>query len=197
MSIYEYIRFEEDKNEGILQYMKNNGLRSNIIIQGSPDVDGHYPSNVLEFDSKYFISDTNKNANANFLLINLTDRFVYPKGYIIRSYEPSDSFYLRSWTLFGSLLGLKWTPIHKMYEKDDLSNYTIGRYHLRGGPFKFFKVVQTGPSLGENDAIKYRIRIQYIEFFGLMTNTINQARSCNPKKRYSTFHVIAIILLAK
>ena len=142
----------------------------------------------------------NKSENSNHLIVSLNDRVLYTKGYIIMSYTSSSQYYLRSWSLYGSLLGIKWTLLHKIESKDDLASYNIGSYEInKRGPFKHFKIVLTGPnkcSSGTDNNCMYKMRITYLDFFGMMTNNIeeNRIKTCKTKtssiSRYTLIFII-------
>ena len=184
-------------NSGVLQHMKNNDQTKNINFQYSSQLSGCNASNVLTLDDNYFITETNKSNDANFMIINLFDRIIDLKGYIIRSDSRSDYFYLRSWKLYGSLLGSKWKEIHSKQETDELKGGNVGRYHLSKGVFNRFKVVQTGPCYGQIDDNKYRLRIAYIDFFGCMTISkgIGAWKTCKTKQRFISFHTLNSMLM--
>ena len=199
MFFSENIPFSHDSNNGVLQYMVNANLEKNILFKYSSQYPNYPPKNVLSYSESYFDTNTNTSDNANYLIVNLTDRVLFPKGYIIRSVKNSATHYLRSWKLYGSLLGIEWTELHSVNEQDDLKSFEIGRYYIRGGPFKFFKIVQTGPCLGTSNDIKYRLRLSYLDFFGFMTNSnsLGRGRTCKANARSSSFIAFLIILISK
>ena len=186
------IIFSEEATDGVLQYMKNNAQTDKISYSYSSI--NNAITNILTLDDNYAYTNTNKTTNSNYFSIELTDRILYPKGYVIRSYKHVCCSYLRSWSLYGSLIGFEWTLLHEINEKDDLKSGNIGRYKLSGGPYKFFKIVQTGPNYGSSDSDKYRLRLSYIDLFGLMTNKERiGARTCRCKKQ--TNHILFIVSL--
>ena len=195
MSFYQDFPFLPDSNEGVLQEMKAKGETEKIEFRFSSAFDTNPPSAILTFDDIDFVTQTNLSENANFLSIKLKDRVVYTKGYIIRSRNHTASFYLKSWDLFGSFTGNSWTLLHSVKEQNDLIRGKIGRYSIEGGPFKYFKIVQTGPCNGAVDANKYRLRITYFDVFGFMTSGIYVLKkSCHCATTFSTFHLLIIIV---
>ena len=184
------IPFVEGNNSGILQYMKNNGLTSSFTFAYSSIFSSsHSPVNVLTTKQEYFTTVTNKATNANFIIIELIDRMMYPSGYVINSYPRVDEMYLKSWALYGSLIGNDWKKLHSVDNQDDLRNGVYGRYSLSNGPFRYFKVVQTGASAGTIEDDMYRMRIFYIDFFGIVKNfsTKFAAKTCKTDPRKLSF----------
>ena len=142
--------------EGILQDMLKKGKESKILVD----------SRIVLYDnSSYFVTTNNKDVSLNSLTVGFNDRVIYPTGYLIKSY-PDLISYLRGWNLFGSLDGNTWTNIHTSHDSNKLENGQVGRYELNGGPFRYFKIVQTEPCLTSDENFKYKLRIMYIEFFG-------------------------------
>ena len=186
--------YTETCQSGILQYMKKKNLIKENTFSYSTIFDNDYkPNNVLTLDSNYFNTKTNTSDNANFLIFNLSKLFLFPKGYIIKSDPRTDSAYLRSWKLFGSMNGDNWDQIHDVFQKDDLIGGTIKRYSLANGPYNLLKIVQTGPCLGPSDDHRYRLRIIFIDFFGYMINTAKRGRTCKSKLRGLPFSITLFI----
>ena len=178
MRIYQYIPFITSSNNGILQAMKSNEQIEKINFISSsvlnPTTSMYIPSNVLTLNDYYFITQENQSENANFLTIEFKDRFIYPNGYIIRSVNNPNYYYLRSWKLYCSFEGTTWTFLHSVDDKEYLSGGNIGRYAIKGGPFRYIKIVQTGPNKDPNSVAvnMYRMRVSYFDVFGLMTDTL-------------------------
>ena len=179
MTSSKFFPFVETSNSGVLQYLKTNEKTDNIIFDHSPcATTTNIASKVLTLDDDYFCSVTNTINNTNFFTVALSNMFFYAKGYIIKSDITPDAYFLRSWKLYGSLYGTEWKLLHSINEQDVLAGGKIGRYEIKGGPFKHFKIVQTGPCYGSNNDVKYRLRICYIDFFGLMTTRLNIGKTC-------------------
>ena len=176
MSISKLIQYSDTSISGILQDMKSNSLTSKIGFSYSGIDTSTSSSSVLKDDDSYFCSTTNTNKDANFFAVELKDRVLYPKGYVIQSFRNDDLYFLKSWKLYGSTFGFDWTLLHFKDDSNDL-NRNMGRYRIKGGPFRFFKLVQTGPNNGSSNDDRYRLRLSYLDFFGYMTDSsikINQ-----------------------
>ena len=183
---------------GVLQYMKKKNLIKEKTFSYSSVFNKDYlPTNVLTLDDNYFNTLTNTSDNANFLIINLSKLFLFPKGYIIKSDPRNESAYLRSWKLYGSMNENVWEEIHDVFEQDDLRGGDIKRYPLNNGPYNLFKIVQTGPCLGPNDDHLYRLRIFYIDFFGYMINFWKKERTCKAKLRSLPLSKLLLILIVR
>ena len=199
MTISLNIPFIENNNSGVLQYLKNKNLHNNVLFEYSSVTDqDHLPNKIFTLDESFFCTVTNTNLNSNYLTIDLKNIVIYPKGYVIRSHMDTDSYYLKSWKLYGSLLGLKWTQIHSVDNKDDLKGGNVGRYKISRGPFKYFKIVQTGKSAGTTNDQFYRLRVAYIDFFGYVTNSevIEMQKTCKTNAHSFSHSIILIILIS-
>jgi hypothetical protein len=178
MTVSKTISFRENHFNGLVQYTINSGKGDYIILSAS-SIDPNVEIDSIFSQSKYFCSETNTNNLSNYLTVEFIDRFVYPTGYVIRSY---DLGYLKNWMLKGSLDGKEWDLLHSNSNSDDLSNNAYKWYKInKRGQYRFFRIYQTGESSGFDDNNKYRLRISYLEFFGYMSNgqicTNNAARS--------------------
>jgi len=184
--------------------MKGNQEINQIAFSYSSCADSyHTPSQLLTLDENYFATSMNKIKNSNYLIIELKDRFLYPKGYIIRSYKSDHYDFLRSWELYGSLFGVSWTLLHNIESKDDLASGNIGRYSIRKiNPFRYFKIVQTGPNNASSDTdydTMYKMRISYLDFFGIMTNKFieNRYKTCKTTSFFVSHSLLITIILIK
>ena len=180
-----------DSCEGIFQDMLKKGEKKKITFESSPNYMD--PINVLYDNSSYFTTLNNKEKNFNYLTVGLKDRVLYPTGYLIRSY-PDFISYLRGWDLFGSLDGNKWTNIHTLSNSSDLENGKVGRYELEGGPFRYFKIVQTEPCLSSNEDNRYKLRLFYLEFFGFSWSGLCTRNRC--RQHFSFGYVFVFICLS-
>ena len=196
MSLSLNIPFYTSGNTGVLQYMKSHSQLSNILFSYSTIVNGYTPDKVLKDDSSYFSTEQSPTKESNYLIIELKDRVLYTKGYVIASIG-TDTDYMRSWKLYGSLLGYEWTLIHQVDDKDDLNNQQHMKYRTHSGVFRFFKIVQSGNACGTSSNSIYKLRISYCDFFGYMTNTIKKEITCKSNIRSISFlHSIAYIIVS-
>ena len=174
-----------------MQTMKSEGKTSLIIFSYSAMT--HAFQNLLTLDNQYFATASNTTSESNYLTIKLADRYLYTSGYIIRSYPEENRCYLKSWKLYGSLNGKYFDIIHSIDDDNCLSGGKIGRYAINEKPFKYFKIVQTGPNSGNSDNDRYKMRISYLDFFGFMTNKMITEVTCIRKDRYTKTSTTAII----
>ena len=198
MTLTQVFPYSEESVSGILQFMKENDLINENTFSYSSIYDNNYlPSFVLSNDNKYFCTKENTTQNANFLVMNLSNLFLFPKGYIIKGDPRTSDGCLRTWKLFGSLNGKRWTQIHSANNDDSLKGSGIKRYQLFGGPFKLFKIVQTGPSFGQGIEYTARLRVAYIDFFGSMTNRYKPGKTCRSKQSGLPFSITLLLLITK
>lgn len=175
------IPMHNETMKGILQDMLSKNMRKNINFESNPDSSGYSPEQVLYDNRSYFSSKNNLNLSDSFLIVGFKDRVIYPSGYIIRSLETVIT-YVRGWDLLGSLDKDHWVIIHQMADSDALENYRVGRYEISGGPFRYLKIVHTAPNLQTAEYLRYKMRLSYLEFFGLSWNkfcTVKIERRCN------------------
>ena len=188
------IPYNLESKEGIFQYMLNNDNFSRINVEYPSLDDQTSVYNIFGINDSYYCSMTNQTKNSNYILIEFTDRFVFPTWYIIRS-SYSNIKYLKSWVLEGSLTGKEWVELHSMYNSTQLNRYAYKGYKLlNNGPFRFFKLVQTGPNDGETLNEIYRFRVSYLELFGYISNGMIQSFLCN-KKYYISLFIINILMI--
>ena len=95
------------------------------------------------------------------------------------------------------MIGYEWKELHFAEDSESLAAGNLKRYRIRGGPFKFFKIVQAGPCLGNDDDTKYRLRIMYFDLFGYATNSNSflARKSCKSKPKVPSFSFSLIIAL--
>ena len=176
MFINKYIKFEKDKLKGLFQDIYHSP-RSNYINFGYSSIDiqthTHIESIFLEDPTTYFCSFESSNYD-NFLIIEIKDRFLYTTGYVLRSRttinDGQDVYYLRKWSVLGSIDNETWTSLHSKDENDELRGNTYQWYQMKGGPFRYIKIQQEGPSAGYAANEKQRMRVSYFDVFGYMSN---------------------------
>ena len=153
--------------DGVIQNMLKDNERDNFALNvTSITIDpNHEPEKILTKDSdQYFCSFNTDYFIENYFMIGFSDRVVYPSGYVIRSLGTLG--WMREWKLECSMLNIdEWTLLHSIQNSDLLKNYSW--FPIEGGPCRFFKITQTQPAIGIDDWEKFRMRISYLEFFGI------------------------------
>ena len=182
-----YIPVQNESIKGVLQDMLNKNLERKIFLDSSPTVSNR--SDIFYDNSAYFCSLNTEDVSQNFLIVGLKDRILYPTGYVIKSY-PDTINNLRGWDLFGSLDNSIWTKIHFVPDSADLENGKIGRYELSGGPFHYFKIVQTARCLRNDEDFRYKLRIVYLDFFGFIWNGLCTKNKCTNHSNIPYFIVL-------
>ena len=192
-------------------YGETKGIINYTVNQNQNDIPIELTSSTLDdtttlreyvyYDTdKYFSSLTNCSENANFFTIEFVDSFIKAYGYIIKSDFTNDyNWYLRSWKLEGSLDYNKWEELHSQSDVDDLSKFEGGSYPISNhNIFKYFRVTQTGQSLGNTDHLRCRLRIRYIDFFGILSDHISFG-TCTffHHKSIIPIHYFSIFILIK
>lgn len=173
---------------GVIQDMLNKNLERKIFLDSSPFVSN---STYIFYDNtSYFCSTNNEDMSKNFLIVGFKDRVIYPTGYVIKSY-PDSINNLRGWDLLGSLDNSKWSKVHYVTDSNDLENKNVGRYELSGGPFRYFKIVQTAKCLRNDEDLRYRLRISYLDFFGFSWSGLCTRSKC--AKHLNTPYYIVLI----
>ena len=168
MSVSKLIPFRNNEYNGIFQAIIDAEQREmfqfNVISVASEPQ--HTSEEVLFNNSNYYASEYRTSFLENYFQIEFKDRFVHPTGYVLFSH---DSAYMQSWKLECSILNQNdWKKLHSETDVDYIKKATW--FSLKGGPCKFLKITQTGESFGSGINEKYRMRIAYLDFFGLMTN---------------------------
>lgn len=168
MVISGVVPFTIGAKDGTLQKMIKTNKKDYIkLVSSSTNTQDNqnYPELILQDDDNYFCTETKTGNEVNHLIIELVDRAIYVNGYVIRS----DSYgYLKSWKLYGSMGGSDWNELHSRTNVADLANNQYQSYKIKGGPYRMFKILQTGVASGTSDKEKYRERIKYIDIFGFM-----------------------------
>ena len=172
--------------EGVLQNMLKQGKSKKIFFDSSPYVEKQ--TNILYDNTSFFCTTSNTDLNSNYIIIYFKDRVLYPTGYVIKSTN-DNTHYLRGWDLLGSLDGSKWTTLHQVPESAALEKFSTKRYELNGGPFRYFKIMQTEPCLINNE-YKNRLRLTYFDLFGF-----NWSGLCTMKRCYKSTHHLHVVIL--
>ena len=197
MFVSKTVNFRDGNNKGLLQHVVKTGMQSNIILSASSIVNTDFvslDSIFTEGASKYFCSGTNTANLTNYFLIEFVDRFVYPTGYVISSHP---SVYIKSWMLEGSIDGKEWELLHSKYNSQDCATaYRWYRINKRG-QYRFFKITQTGESIGNENYQKYSLRLSYLDFFGYMSNGQICTNNVNSYRRMKVSILFIVIIILK
>ena len=168
MSISQIISFQHGKYDGIMQTMLKSNHRNMFKFSvKSNAVEAHRTAEeVLNRNNDYYASAGRDSFINNYFQVEFRDRFIYPQGYVLYSLYTG---YMKGWKLECSLLNDNdWKEIHYESNSESLSNYSW--FPLKGGPCRYLKITQTQNSQGDDNNLKYRMRITYLDFFGFMTN---------------------------
>ena len=174
MFVNKHIKFEKENTQGLFQDIYHSP-RYEYINFGYSSIDfaSGTPESIFLDDTSYFCSLESSNYN-NFLTIEIKDRFLYITGYVLRStttiYQGQDIFYLRQWSVLGSIDNESWIPLHSKDENDELKGNDYHWYQMKGGPFRYIKIQQQGPSAGFAPNHYQRMRVSYFDIFGYMSN---------------------------
>ena len=174
MSIFSKIPYQDSKKEGLIQSIINTTIFQNINITYS-SIDSEYDEIVstdylfTDIKNKYFCTLEDGNYS-NYVTLEFKGLFLYPTAYVINSPSSNGNDYLMNWNLTGSMNGKDWRVLHHAKDNHDLSESSPHWYKVYGGPFRYLKIVQTGPSAGDDDIHTKKIRIQYFDIFGIMTD---------------------------
>ena len=139
---------------------------------------------AIFYDNKtIFCTKTNCSNEANWYTLELKNHIAFIEGYRMQSHYEKDVYYLRSWRLDASLDGNNWKELHSQNNTDIFNDGNFTSFKIEQGPFRFFKITQTGDAKGTSEDQRCRLRIQRLDFFGT-------AIKFNPLTKYqSNFHI--------
>ena len=161
------IPYREGRYNGILQNLLKIKQRNKFAIKVTSNVtdENREPEQILKQDDIFYASDNYDKFNENYIIIGFKNRIIYPTGYVIRSCK--DFGWLRSWKVECSMLDLyDYIELHSENDTDILKNYQW--FPLNGGPCRYIKVKQTGVSEGLEIYSQFRMRVSYLDFFGII-----------------------------
>ena len=181
------LRYDENASDfnGIGQKLfQENQVRitySSIAVQPPSQ---YVMKEAIFYDNKtIFCTATNCSNEANWYSLEFKNHIAFIEGYRMQSHYELDYFYLRSWRLDASIDGNSWKELHSQNNTDIFNNGTFISFKIEQGPFRFFKITQTGEAKGNNTEQKCRLRIQRLDFFGTAIK-INPMTKC-----HSNFHI--------
>ena len=147
--------------QGVLRNIVSNGLTDHIKLSSYPvksDV-----KRILDFDNitlKPWIS-IDVDGNGQYVLIELTDRFVALTGFALRSQSYSHP---RTWDFDVSADGNNWTNAHSAVNNDALLTKYGKIFRTKPVVGRFFRFTNKGPSA--NSIYPNRLRISAIDLYG-------------------------------
>ena len=156
-----------------------------------------FPEAIFYSNQTLFISDTNCTNESNFYQLELVNHVAYIEGYKMQSHYHSDTYFLRSWKVSASLDGINWDLLHSEENVDVFANGSYITHPINEkGPYRYFKITQTGPAAGGKEVDKCRLRIQRLDFFGTAIYIPPKTDSANPQMISMIFRGVFFISLA-
>ena len=200
MQVYKSVPYEVGNRKGLFQQIANVSsfkyLKFNYSSLDNADYKEAYvyPEAIFqESSNQYFCSLTDSEYD-NFLSLEFEDRFFWVTGYVISSNCHDDVQYLMSWDLFASINGIEWEKLHWKDDSEDLAGCNYKWYKIKGGPYRFFKIQQTGPSKGNTTIHTEKMRVAYLDFFGFMSNGKICTEFCRRIIHFRFFHFFYFIV---
>ena len=168
---FPYVKYE---TKGIINYTVNQNTNNIPIKLSSSTLDPVTKRESIYYDNDnaYFCSLT-KCGTFNYLIIEFETFFFKVFGYIIKSENKRDEWYLKSWKLEGSIDNKNWEKLHSQDDVEKLSEQEGGSYSISNHKiFKYLKITQTGNAAGYNNDMKCRLRIDYFDIFGIISDRL-------------------------
>ena len=159
----------KDKNaflSGIIDYTQR--INRAINVKATTSYSIHYAANIINYnnlDDYGYWHSNNNNSYGEYAEIEFTNQWIKPLAVVI--VNSPNIFRLRNWAINISQDGTHYKTINekKNYIKFT-SSYQKEIFNVHGYPFKFLRVVQTGPCTNDAGTNANAMRFGKIEVFG-------------------------------
>ena len=189
MSNIQFVTFNPPKNKnaflsGIIDYTQRISRSIKVTATTTFTNTGahitYYPRNIINyssFEESYGYWHSQGNAKyGEYAEIEFTNQWIKPSAVVIVN---SGNFYkLRNWAINISQDGTNYKTINE--EKDYTtftSSYQREIFKVHGYPFKYLRVVQTGPCVSDNGEESNGFRFGKIEVFGTAAICLSDCNS--------------------